>query len=165
MFGKKSFSNPKCLNKYLALNLIKNLSTKSVGLLRKLFLKKCCKNSKIQAEACLETKTSQEKSCKCLTKILALNIKCCKKSLASKPKVYWKVLLLIQTDSRKVLLWKEKFLKLSFDEYKISERSIAFNSTVKTCALNSILFSKMFEKFVSLKPKGWKESLALKPKL
>ena len=53
-----------------------------------MFLEKCCncKNSKVQAEACFETKTSQDKSCKCLTKILALNIKCCKKSLASKPK-------------------------------------------------------------------------------
>ena len=53
-----------------------------------MFLEKCtcCKNSKVQADTCFKTKTSHEKSCKCLTKILALNTKCHKKSLASKPK-------------------------------------------------------------------------------
>ena len=68
-------------------------------------------------------------------------------------KVYSKVLLLIQTDSRRVLLWNKRFLKLSFHEYKISERSIAFNSTVKTCASNSMLFSKMFEKIETKRSK------------
>ena len=94
-------SNTKCLEKniFLIQNVkqnillyIQNLSRESVG------------SKKIV-------------SCKCLTKILALNTKWRKKYKMTwekfcfeTNKVYWKVLLLIQTDSRKILLWNKRFL-------------------------------------------------------
>ena len=64
----------------------------------------------MQAQACFETKTSQEKSCKCLTKILALNTKCCKKSLASKPKGLFKSVDLNQNWFKKIVAEKQKVL-------------------------------------------------------
>ena len=83
------------------------ISQEKVLVLRKLFLE----NFKMQAESCFKTKISQEKSCKCLTKILALNTSyVVRKVLLRNQKVYWKVLLLIQTDSRRVLLWNKRFL-------------------------------------------------------
>ena len=97
MFGKKkSFSSPKCLNTKSCFQ--SKFSQEKVLVLRKLFRKKCCKNSKMQAEACFETKT---------TKILALNTKFRKKSLASKLKGLLKSVAL-NPDSRKVLFRNEK---------------------------------------------------------
>ena len=83
--------------KHNALLWIQILSIESFGS-TKFVSKKCCKNSKMQAEACSETKT---------TKILALNTKFRKKSLASKLKGLLKSVAL-NPDSRKVLFRNEK---------------------------------------------------------
>ena len=93
MFGKKYFFNPKCLNTMSCFE--SKFSQQKVLVLLNLFCKKCCKNSKMQAEACSETK------------VLALNTKFRKKSLASKLKGLLKSVAL-NPDSRKVLFRNEK---------------------------------------------------------
>ena len=86
MFGKKSFSNPKMFEQISCFKFNQKSLNKKCWFAKKIVSQKVLQEFQNTSRGCLEIKTSQEKSCKCLTKILALNIKCCKKSLASKPK-------------------------------------------------------------------------------